>query len=137
MSSIAVLSLPESLLLLIHLHILQYPYANEPEYDEHIFNVRIRGLRERAKTMEDVAYFLVGRIEGRSVKTVSNAIRHRSNLHITCNRFFRHIPVYNQLHLSHSEPRSLSIWRVCDINPFFLHQRDPAIRNCPRAENLI
>ncbi|KAF8961971.1 hypothetical protein BDZ97DRAFT_1759591 [Flammula alnicola] len=31
------------------------------EYDHNIFNPRTRRLRERAKTMEDIAYFLVGR----------------------------------------------------------------------------
>ncbi|KAF8961940.1 hypothetical protein BDZ97DRAFT_1759575 [Flammula alnicola] len=67
--SITALCLPNSLLLLVHLHILEYAHANSAEYDHNIFNLRTRGLRERAKTMEDIAYFLVGKIEGKGVKT--------------------------------------------------------------------
>ncbi|KAJ6504482.1 hypothetical protein DFH09DRAFT_1201236 [Mycena vulgaris] len=59
-----VFSLPAALMLLIHLHILQYPHANKPEYDHSIFDLRVRGLRDRTRTMEDVCYFLVARIEG-------------------------------------------------------------------------
>jgi hypothetical protein len=66
----AALNLPTPLLLLVHLHILEYTYANKAEYDHNMFNPRTRGLRERAKTMEDVAYFLVGKIEGKGVKAV-------------------------------------------------------------------
>ena len=66
-----VISLPNPLILLIHLHILEYPHANNPEYDHNIFNPRLRGLRERTKLMEDISYFLVGRVEGKNgVKTV-------------------------------------------------------------------
>ncbi|KAJ7802924.1 hypothetical protein B0H14DRAFT_2890525 [Mycena olivaceomarginata] len=46
----SVFSLPVPLFLLIHLHLLQYPHANKPEYDH--------------TTMEDVCYFLVSRIAG-------------------------------------------------------------------------
>ncbi|KAJ7483478.1 hypothetical protein FB451DRAFT_1555437 [Mycena latifolia] len=59
-----VFSLPVPLILLVHLHILQYPHTNKPEYDHSIFDPRVRGLRDRTKTMEDVCYFLVARIEG-------------------------------------------------------------------------
>ncbi|KAH9026389.1 hypothetical protein EDB85DRAFT_1979767 [Lactarius pseudohatsudake] len=59
------LSLPLPLLLLIHIHLLGYPRADEPEYDEHVFNVKLRGLRDRIKTMEDLCHFLVGRIESK------------------------------------------------------------------------
>ncbi|KAF9480368.1 hypothetical protein BDN70DRAFT_619803 [Pholiota conissans] len=62
--------LPNTLLLLVHLHLLEYPYSNRPEYDHNVFNPRTRGLRDRAKTMEDVAYFLVGRLEGKGLKTI-------------------------------------------------------------------
>ncbi|KDR70941.1 hypothetical protein GALMADRAFT_144407 [Galerina marginata CBS 339.88] len=65
-----ILSLPTSLILLVHLHILEYPHANNPEYDHEIFNPRTRGLRERAKTMEDIAYFLIGKIEKKSAKAI-------------------------------------------------------------------
>ncbi|KAF9461511.1 hypothetical protein BDZ94DRAFT_1221281 [Collybia nuda] len=59
-----VLSLPTSLILLVHLHILEYPHANKPEYDHNIFSSQARGLRDRIKTLEDICYFLVGRLEG-------------------------------------------------------------------------
>jgi hypothetical protein len=59
----AVLSLPLPLLLLINLHILNFPYANNSEYDRSLFDPRVRGLRERTKSMEDICYFLVGIIE--------------------------------------------------------------------------
>ncbi|PPR05322.1 hypothetical protein CVT24_008041 [Panaeolus cyanescens] len=58
----AIISLPNSLILLVHLHLLSYPHASKPEYDENLFS-SARGLRERTKTMEDVSYFLVGRLE--------------------------------------------------------------------------
>ncbi|KAH0582449.1 hypothetical protein H2248_010390 [Termitomyces sp. 'cryptogamus'] len=62
--SATVYTLPIPLILLIHLHILVYPHANKPEYDHNIFDPRVRGLKERTKILEDVAYFLVGRLEG-------------------------------------------------------------------------
>ncbi|KAF7371182.1 hypothetical protein MSAN_00753700 [Mycena sanguinolenta] len=62
--SATVFSLPAALILLIHLHLLQYPHANKPEYDHNIFNARVRSLRDRTRTMEDVCHFLIGRIEG-------------------------------------------------------------------------
>ncbi|KAK7031836.1 hypothetical protein R3P38DRAFT_2925834 [Favolaschia claudopus] len=68
-----VFTLPIPLILLIHLHLLQYPQANKPEYDHNLFDPRVRGLRDRTKTMEDLCYFLVGRIEGskdRARKTI-------------------------------------------------------------------
>ncbi|KAH9479899.1 hypothetical protein JR316_0008495 [Psilocybe cubensis] len=49
-----VVALPIPLILLVHLHILEYPLANNPEYDHQIFNPRTRGLRERTKVMEDI-----------------------------------------------------------------------------------
>ncbi|PPQ72765.1 hypothetical protein CVT26_003147 [Gymnopilus dilepis] len=70
MSATPLLSLPLPLFLLVHLYILEYPHANNAEYDHDVFNARKRGLRERAQTMEDVAYFLVGKVEGKSVKTI-------------------------------------------------------------------
>ena len=67
------LSLPLPLLLLVHIHLLGYPHADEPEYDENIFNVKTRGLRDRTKTMEDLCYFLVGKIERKPrLKSVSS-----------------------------------------------------------------
>lgn len=66
------LSLPLPLLLLVHIHLLGYPHADEPEYDEHVFNVRTRGLRDRTKTMEDLCYFLVGKIEKPRLGSVSS-----------------------------------------------------------------
>jgi hypothetical protein len=60
----SVLSLPTPVILLVHLHILEYPHANKPEYDHNVFEPRVHGLRERTKLLEDVSYFLVGRLEG-------------------------------------------------------------------------
>ncbi|KAJ7036637.1 hypothetical protein C8F04DRAFT_1095201 [Mycena alexandri] len=62
--SASVFTLPAPLVLLIHLHLLQYPHANKPEYDHNLFDARVRGLRDRTRTMEDVSYFLITRIEG-------------------------------------------------------------------------
>ncbi|KAF7371181.1 hypothetical protein MSAN_00753600 [Mycena sanguinolenta] len=62
--SATVFSLPVTFILLIHLHLLRYPHANKPEYDHNIFNARVRSLRNRTRTMEDVCHFLIGRIEG-------------------------------------------------------------------------
>jgi hypothetical protein len=68
------LSLPLPLLLLVHIHLLGYPHADEPEYDEHVFNIKMRGLRDRTKTMEDLCYFLVGKIEHKPrLKSVSSS----------------------------------------------------------------
>src|SRR5712675_2367656 len=57
------LSLPLPLLLLVHIHLLGYPHADEPEYDQHVFDAKTRGLRDRTKTLEELSYFLVGKIE--------------------------------------------------------------------------
>jgi hypothetical protein len=64
---------PSTLLLLVHLYILNYPYVNNTEYDHDLFNPRIRGLRDRTKAMENITYFLVGQIEGGSSKMVNIA----------------------------------------------------------------
>ena len=60
-----VLAVPNSLLLLVHLHLLEYPSANNPEYDQNLFDPNVRGLRDRVNSMENMSYFLVGKIEGR------------------------------------------------------------------------
>ncbi|KAG6910057.1 hypothetical protein DXG01_013503 [Tephrocybe rancida] len=60
----SVFTLPIPLILLVHLHILEYPHANKPEYDHNVFEPRVRGLKERTKLLEDITYFLVGRLEG-------------------------------------------------------------------------
>ncbi|KAK0189169.1 hypothetical protein F5146DRAFT_1058251 [Armillaria mellea] len=59
----SVFQLPLPLLLLIHLHILEYPHVNDPEYDINVFNPGTHGLRDRAQSMQDIFYFLVGKIE--------------------------------------------------------------------------
>ncbi|TFK17883.1 hypothetical protein FA15DRAFT_675736 [Coprinopsis marcescibilis] len=56
-------NLPLPLLLLVHLHILDYPSANDPEYGQDLFNPRIRGLKDRTRSMEDVVYFLISCLE--------------------------------------------------------------------------
>jgi hypothetical protein len=58
------LSIPLDVLLVVHLHILEYPHADRPEYGQGLFDARVRGLRERTTSMEQIAYFLVGKIEG-------------------------------------------------------------------------
>jgi hypothetical protein len=62
--SLTVLPHPWSLILLIHLHILEYPQAETSDHDHNIFDPLRRGLRDRTKSMEDICYFLVGKIEG-------------------------------------------------------------------------
>ncbi|KAF8194937.1 hypothetical protein BJ912DRAFT_159770 [Pholiota molesta] len=69
-STATTIYLPSCLLLLVHLHLLEYPCSNRPEYDHNIFNPRTRGLRERARTMEEVTYYLVGKLEGKSIKNI-------------------------------------------------------------------
>ncbi|KAF8868560.1 hypothetical protein BD779DRAFT_1807953 [Infundibulicybe gibba] len=65
-----ILSLPLPLLLLVHLHLLSYPHAAKPEYDHALFDPRVRGLRDRIRSMEDVCYFLVGQIAGPALRTI-------------------------------------------------------------------
>jgi hypothetical protein len=65
----SVLAVPNSLLLLVHLHLLEYPSANNPEYDQNLFDPNVRGLRDRVHSMENMSYFLVGKIEGRKAST--------------------------------------------------------------------
>jgi hypothetical protein len=69
-----VVPLPLSLLLLINLHVLEFPLANNPDYDQHVFNPQTRGLRHRTKSMEDICHFLVGKLERSSLKQVSSFI---------------------------------------------------------------
>ncbi|OSD05308.1 hypothetical protein PYCCODRAFT_1223699 [Trametes coccinea BRFM310] len=54
--------IPNALLILLHLHLLNYPIQDATGYDEHLFSPT-RGMRERNKAMEDICYFLVGKIE--------------------------------------------------------------------------
>ena len=65
---------PIPLLFLVHLHLLEYPLANNPEYDHNLFDPNVRGLRDRTKSMEDVCYFLVGKVGHRkeTAKAVSS-----------------------------------------------------------------
>jgi hypothetical protein len=69
----SVIGLPIPLILLVHLHLLEYPSADNSEYDQNLFDPNVRGLRDRTKSMEDMCYFLVGKVEGRkeSAKAVS------------------------------------------------------------------
>ena len=70
-TQITIQALPPSLLLLVHLHLLEYPHADRSEYDHNVFNPKTRGLKDRTKTMEDISYFLVRKLERDRVKTVS------------------------------------------------------------------
>ncbi|OCH86938.1 hypothetical protein OBBRIDRAFT_837763 [Obba rivulosa] len=56
--------LPNALLLLIHLHLLYYPLNDASGYDEHLFDLARASVRERTKIMENICYFLVGKLEG-------------------------------------------------------------------------
>ncbi|KDQ19071.1 hypothetical protein BOTBODRAFT_52254 [Botryobasidium botryosum FD-172 SS1] len=58
------IQLPETLQLLIHLHLLAFPKANDPEYDDFLFDSQSRGIGKRTKSMEDIVYFLTSVIEG-------------------------------------------------------------------------
>ena len=42
---------------LVHLHLLQYTLADNPEYDQNLFNANVRGLPNYTKNIEDVCYF--------------------------------------------------------------------------------
>jgi hypothetical protein len=97
--TMSALCLPTPLLLLVHLHILEYTHANNAEYDHNVFNPRTRGLRERTKTMEDVAYFLVKKIEGKGIKAVRVdifiAVVVMTRLSHMMIRFYQHTPAPN------------------------------------------
>ncbi|KAI0675986.1 hypothetical protein C8Q78DRAFT_1007502 [Trametes maxima] len=54
--------LPTTLLIILHLHLLDFPLQDASGYDERLFD-STRGMRERNKAMEDISYFLVGKIE--------------------------------------------------------------------------
>lgn len=56
--------LPNSLLVLVHLHLLGYPLQDASAYNEHLFDPTRNGMRERTKAMEDICYFLIGKIGG-------------------------------------------------------------------------
>ena len=60
--------IPDSILLLTHLHLLQCPLQLEPN----MFDPNIRGIGDRFKTMEHIVYFLMGQAEGQQrLKAVS------------------------------------------------------------------
>ncbi|KZT70848.1 hypothetical protein DAEQUDRAFT_810432 [Daedalea quercina L-15889] len=56
--------LPHTLLILVHLHLLGYPLKDSSTYDERLFDPTRTGIRERTKALEDISYFLVGKVEG-------------------------------------------------------------------------
>ncbi|CCM02621.1 uncharacterized protein FIBRA_04724 [Fibroporia radiculosa] len=56
--------LPYSLLILVHLHLLNYPLKDASGYDDRLFDPTRGGIRERTRAMEDICYFLVGQVEG-------------------------------------------------------------------------
>ena len=56
--------LPPTLILLIHLHLLNFPLKTSSGYDENLFNPQKHGIGERSKTLEDVSFFLVSKLEG-------------------------------------------------------------------------
>lgn len=99
MASLPVVSLPLPLLLLVHLYILDYPNVNDPEYGPDLFNPRVRGLRDRTRSMEDIFYFLVGCLEGgkAGAKTVcsSNTVDQQALIMTLERRSCLHILVHN------------------------------------------
>ena len=66
--------LPHTLLILVHLHLLDYPLHVSSSYDERLFDPTRSSLRERTKAMEDIAYFLVGKLEGSKGRAKSVAV---------------------------------------------------------------
>ena len=72
-------ALPPALLVLIHLHLLGFEAANEKQYDENLFNQAAHSGGERIKSMEEITYFLVAKIEGavsRAKKVGNSVIQH-------------------------------------------------------------
>lgn len=61
--------IPDSILLLLHLHLLQctLPEAQDPN----LFNPNSYGIGERIKNMERIVYFLMSVIENDKIKAVS------------------------------------------------------------------
>lgn len=68
--------LPNTLLIILHLHLLNFPLQDASGYDERLFH-HTRGMRDRNKAMEDITYFLVSKLEGgkERAKSVSHAQR--------------------------------------------------------------
>ena len=62
--AMALNELPLALILLVHLHLLGYESRDGSTYNEDLFNPSSHGGGERIRTMEDVSFFLVGKIEG-------------------------------------------------------------------------
>lgn len=62
--------LPNGLLIILHLHLLNFPLHDASGYDERLFH-HTRGMRDRNKAMEDITYFLVGKLEGTKERTKS------------------------------------------------------------------
>jgi hypothetical protein len=52
------------LLLLLHLHLLNYPFDSQNPLDEHTFDSNVYSASSRSKSMEDISFFLVSKIEG-------------------------------------------------------------------------
>ena len=66
--------LPNGLLIILHLHLLNFPLRDAAGFDERLFDATSRGMGQRSKALEDIAFFLVGKIEGTRERTraVSN-----------------------------------------------------------------
>ena len=62
--------IPDGILLLVHLHLLDWP--TDDVCDPNMFNATSHGIGDRIKTMERVIYFLIAKSEGdQHAKTVS------------------------------------------------------------------
>lgn len=55
---------PVTLMILIHLHLLNFPLKVSAAYDEYLFSPQKHGIGDRSKTFEEISYFLVSKIEG-------------------------------------------------------------------------
>ena len=59
--------IPPSILLLIHLHLLQCPFTTDPACEPQMFDPTRRSLVERMRFSEEITYFLTTRAESEAV----------------------------------------------------------------------
>lgn len=107
--------LPNSLLILVHLHLLNYPLKDASGYDDRLFDPMLRGIRERTKAMEDISYFLVGQVEeGRErARSVSaNFWCFQAHVDPFCPSCYRHTLVSNLLIRLYFVYHCQSTWKV-------------------------
>jgi len=59
--------IPPSILLLIHLHLLECPFTTDPACEPQMFDPARRSLVERVRFAEEIIYFLTTRAEREAV----------------------------------------------------------------------